>query len=91
MKKPVKEAIALEYGQRAAPIVTLKADAELAERVISEARRQGVLVTEDPELLTALSRVGLNEEIPAELYHAVAVVLSWVYWLKGLSPEDTER
>lgn len=87
MKKPVKEAVALEYGQHQAPTVLLKADAELAERVIAEARRQGILVTEDAELLSALSSVGLNEEIPPELYHAVAVLLSWVYWLRGMTPE----
>ena len=28
------------------------------------------------------------QEIPQELYTAVAVVLSWVYWLKGMSPGD---
>jgi flagellar biosynthesis protein len=88
MKKPVKEAIALEYGQHQVPSVVLKADAELAERVITEARRQGIMVTEDAELLSALANVGLHEEIPPELYHAVAVLLSWVYWLKGLTPED---
>jgi flagellar biosynthesis protein FlhB len=30
----------------------------------------------------------VDEEIPQELYTAVAVVLSWVYWLKGMRPGD---
>jgi len=32
--------------------------------------------------------VGLSEEIPEELFHAVAVMLSWAYWMKGLKPNS---
>jgi len=32
--------------------------------------------------------LNVDEEIPQELYTVVAVVLSWVYWLKGLRPGD---
>jgi flagellar biosynthesis protein len=39
-------------------------------------------------LLALLSRLEVDQEIPQELYTAVAVVLSWVYWLKGMSPGD---
>jgi len=35
-----------------------------------------------------LSRVELEQEIPPELYTAVAVILSWVYWLRGMQPGD---
>jgi flagellar biosynthesis protein len=35
-----------------------------------------------------LSQLEVGEEIPEELFVSVAVVLSWVYWLKGLTPED---
>jgi hypothetical protein len=30
----------------------------------------------------------VDQEIPQELYTAVAVVLSWVYWLRGMRPGD---
>ena len=83
-----KQAIALEYGMNTVPVVTAKADAHLAEQLIEEARRQGVYVTEDPQLLALLSRLDVDQEIPQELYTAVAVVLSWVYWLKGMRPGD---
>lgn len=83
-----KQAIALEYGPHAVPVVTAKGDDALAVRIIDEARRQGVYVTEDPQLLALLARVNLDEEIPYELYTAVAVILSWVYWLKGMRPGD---
>jgi flagellar biosynthesis protein len=48
-------------------------------------------VAEDPQLLALLSRLEVGEDIPPELYTAVAVILSWVYWLKGMKPGDEKR
>jgi len=48
-------------------------------------------VSEDPALLSLLSRVDIDEAIPPEAYTAVAVVLSWVYWLRGMEPGDEKR
>jgi flagellar biosynthesis protein len=39
-------------------------------------------------LLALLSRLNVDDEIPTELYTTVAVILSWVYWLKGMRPGD---
>jgi flagellar biosynthesis protein len=83
-----RQAIALEYGNYAAPVVTAKAEDELALEMIAEARLNGVYITEDPALLALLSRLQVDQEVPPELYTAVAVILSWVYWLKGMRPGD---
>ena len=91
MKHGVKEAIALEYGHRATPVVSAKGSDELAERILQEAREHGVYVAEDPQLLALLSRLEVDQEIPPELYTAVAVILSWVYWLKGMRPGDEKK
>lgn len=91
MKPQIKEAIALEYGHRKAPVISAKGQDELAQRIIEEARLHGVYVAEDPQLVALLSRVDLDSEIPTELYTAVAVILSWVYWLKGMRPGDEKR
>ncbi len=91
MKQPIKEAIALEYGKNTTPVVTAKGDAELAQKIIEEAQRHGVYVAEDPQLLALLSRIDLDKEIPPELFTAVAVILSWVYWLKGMRPGDEKQ
>ena len=88
MKRISKEAIALEYGQQDAPTVLAKGSEDLAFEIIAEARTQGIFIAEDPQLVAALSQVGLSEEIPEELYQAVAVMLSWAYWMKGLNPTD---
>jgi flagellar biosynthesis protein len=81
-------AVALEYGERRAPVVSARGDGELAERIIAEARRQGIFIAEDPQLVALLSRLETDEPIPPGMYVAVAVILSWVYWLKGMRPGD---
>lgn len=83
-----RQAIALEYGSHATPMVTAKAEDELALEMIAQARAHGVYVTEDPKLLALLSRLDVDQEVPPELFTAVAVILSWVYWLKGMRPGD---
>jgi flagellar biosynthesis protein len=85
---PVRQAIALEYGAHAVPMVTAKGDGAVADMIVEEARKQGVYVSQDPQLLALLSRLNVDDEIPTELYTTVAVILSWVYWLKGMRPGD---
>ncbi|MFM7571491.1 MAG: EscU/YscU/HrcU family type III secretion system export apparatus switch protein [Betaproteobacteria bacterium] len=82
-----KQAIALEYGRRDAPIVVAKGSDEIAEKILEEARRHGIFVAEDPQLLATLSRLELDEQIPVECYAAVAVVLAWAFRLRGIGPE----
>jgi len=85
------EAIALEYGRHTTPRVTAKGQNEMARRILEEAQKQGVYVAEDPQLLALLSRLDVGEEIPQDMYTAVAVILSWVYWLKGMQPGDEKK
>jgi len=54
----------------------------------AEAKKQGVYVAEDPRLLAMLSRLDVGQEIPEDMFTAVAVILAWVYWLKGMQPGD---
>ena len=83
-----QKAVAFEDGQQESPSVIATCDYELALEIIAEAKKHGIFIAEDPQLVAALSQVGLSEEIPEELYQAVAVMLAWAYWLKGLSPSD---
>ena len=82
------QAVALEYGLNKAPLLTAKGDDELARRIVAEAKKQGVYVAEDPRLLAMLSRLDVGQEIPEDMFTAVAVILAWVYWLKGMQPGD---
>ena len=87
-KQPYNQAVALEYGRNKTPMVTAKGDDALARRIVAEAKRQGVYVAEDPRLLAMLSRLDVGQEIPEDMFTAVAVILAWVYWLKGMQPGD---
>ncbi len=49
-----------------------------------------MFVTKDPVLAAALAHLRLDEEIPDELFTAVAIVLAWAYWLQGLEPPRGE-
>ena len=86
-----KEAVALEYGNNVTPVVTAKGEAEIAEIIIQEAKKQGIYIAEDPKLLSALAQLDIDDEIPEELFTAVAVILSWAYWLKEMEPGDEKR
>ena len=91
MNKAEKEAVALEYGKNIAPIITAKGEAELAEVIIQEAKKQGIYIAEDPKLLSALVQLDIDQEIPEELFTTVAVILSWAYWLKDMEPGDEKK
>lgn len=79
-KPGVKRAIALRYdgGAGAVPRVTAKGEGELADTIIKVAREAGVPIEDNPLLAVALSQVELDEDIPPELYTAVAEVISFV-------------
>jgi len=83
-----QQAVALEYGKNKTPVISAKGEGELALRIIAEAKRQGVYVSEDGRLLAMLSRLDVGQEIPEDMFTAVAVILAWVYWLKGMQPGD---
>lgn len=79
-KKPAAPplAVALRYDHAGAPRVTAKGEGHRAERIVAVAREHGVAVEEDVLLAQALAQVELDEEIPEELYRAVAVVIGFV-------------
>lgn len=91
MKNSSKTAVALEYGKNEVPVISAKGEEQIAEMILEEAKRQGVYIAEDPRLLAALSHLDIENEIPKELYTAVAVILSWAYWLRGMEPGDEKK
>jgi len=79
-----KKAVALRYDPEKdnAPVVLAKGYGELAERIIKIARERNIPVVEDKDLISALIRVEVFEEIPPELYRAVAKVLVFIKTLR---------
>jgi len=76
--RPPKTAVALQYDGAAAPRLTAKGQGALADKIIEVAEQNGVMVEENATLAVALSTIELEQEIPAELYQAVAEVIAFV-------------
>ncbi|WP_410514988.1 EscU/YscU/HrcU family type III secretion system export apparatus switch protein [Paenibacillus sp. BR2-3] len=77
----LKKAVALKYtpGQSEAPVVVAKGQGAVADAILQKAKENGVAVQEDAALVEVLSKLDLDQQIPAELYQLVAEVLSYVY------------
>lgn len=92
LTNPTHLALALRYdpGAMAAPRVVAKGAGPVARRIVELARRHNVLVVERPPLARALyPLVQLNQEVPAELYLAIAELLAYVYRLRpALAPRS---
>lgn len=83
---PTHFAVALKYEQNKgkAPVVVAKGEDFLAARIKETAKEHNVEIVENKPLARMLYyNVELNEEIPPELYQAVAEVLAFVYNLKN--------
>ncbi|WP_353683819.1 EscU/YscU/HrcU family type III secretion system export apparatus switch protein [Thermodesulfovibrio sp. 3907-1M] len=85
MKEENRKAVALKYEKErdSAPRVVAKGRGWIAEKIIELARYHGVPLKEDETLVEVLSKLDLYEEIPVELYKAVAEILVFVYQIKG--------
>jgi len=81
-------AVALEYGSNPVPLIVATGRERMAQEIVAEARRQGVPVMRDAVLAARLSELPLDTVIPPDAYRAVAVVLSWVYWMEGRGPTE---
>ena len=71
-------AVALHYDRTGAPRVVAKGKGAIGAKIIEIAREHDVPIEENEILAGALSNVELGDEIPAELYKAVAEVLVFV-------------
>jgi flagellar biosynthesis protein len=71
-------AVALHYDRTGAPRVVAKGRGSIGARIVKIARAHDIPIEENEVLAGALSNVELGDEIPAELYKAVAEVLIFV-------------
>lgn len=77
-----ERAVALHYDQQGAPTVLATGEGEIARLIKERAEAAGVPLVEDPKLSYLLSKIPLGDEIPPELYRAVAEVLVFVLRLE---------
>jgi flagellar biosynthesis protein len=72
--------VALQYqlGTDAAPRLTAKGTGDVAEKIVGIAHAAGVHVEHNDPLAQSLSQLELDQQIPKELYRAVAEVISFI-------------
>lgn len=77
-EETTKLAVALRYAAPDAPTVVATGRGALAEAILARARETGVPIEENPLLAGALAALELDEQIPEDLYRAVAAVIAMV-------------
>lgn len=75
-----KVAVALQYepGKDQVPRLTAKGQGEVAAKIVELAEAAGVHVERNEPLAKALSQIDFGQQIPKELYRAVAEVVGFV-------------
>jgi len=84
-------AVALNYDGHNAPRISAKGKNELARQILEKAEAADIPLKYDPELAAILSQIPLNEEIPDNLYRAVAEVIAFAYFIAGKTPEGWQN
>ena len=84
-KSRPKKAVALRYRPEkdSAPRVAAKGAGVVAEKIIEIAKKHGIPIKDDPDLIEVLSKLDIESEIPPSVYIAVAELLAFVYSING--------
>jgi flagellar biosynthetic protein FlhB len=90
---PTHLAIAIEYNpdKMSAPKVLAKGAFEIAQRIVKIAKENNIPIVQNIPLARAIFKtVDVEQQIPADLYIAVAEVLAYIYRLKGNKPRPAQ-
>jgi flagellar biosynthesis protein len=76
-----KQAVALRYvaGKDTAPKMVAKGQGRMAEQILALARKNYVPIRHDPHLVEVLGSLKVDQEIPPQLYRAIAAILAFLH------------
>ena len=76
-----QKAVAVRYDveKDRAPRVTAKGRSLVADRILAEAKKNGIPVYQNKSLVNMRMALEIDREIPPELYRTIAEVLAHVY------------
>lgn len=88
---PIHLAIAVQYDRTymGSPQITVKGQRLVAEQILNVAKEHDVPIIENVPLAHALFKLDIGDEIPEELFEAMAEILSFVYRLRKKKEEET--
>lgn len=75
----LKKAVALYFDGTHTPTIVAKGVDDLAEEILDLARDSEVPICDNAVLADFLSKLEIGDQIPNELYQAVACVLAFAY------------
>jgi flagellar biosynthesis protein len=78
-RRPRAAALGYDRQRDRAPKLLARGEGPIAERILEIARREGIPIHENAALVDVLSRLGVDREIPPELYRVVAEIISFVF------------
>ena len=81
--KKNKKGAALKYDPKknGAPVVVAKGRGVLAEKILEIAKKENIPVSQNNELADILDGLDIYQEIPPELYRAIANIFAFLYKL----------
>jgi flagellar biosynthetic protein FlhB len=84
VRNPEHIAVALKYDKEkkaGAPQVVAKGERLWADQIIEAAKKYGIPIVRNVPLAQALNKLDVGDDIPEELYEAVAEILNFVFQL----------
>ena len=91
MSDPKQKAVGLRYdaGAEDAPRVVAKGRGDTAQRIVELAKEHGIPVERDADLVELLSVSEVGDEIPTEVYGAVARLITFLWEMnQGVKGEE---
>lgn len=74
-----KKAIAIKYAEGLdAPIITAKGDGKIAEKILTEAQKNSILIEEDATLIDMLGFSDVGSVIPQNAWKSLALIFSYI-------------
>ncbi|PLY11220.1 MAG: type III secretion system protein [Arcobacter sp.] len=88
--KKILKAAALKYkmNEDNAPTMVAKGSGELASNIIKIAKENNIPIKKDEDLVELLTKLDINQQIPNNMYKAVAQVFAFIYDLSKNNPKQ---
>lgn len=79
----ILKAAALKYDQEKnqAPTLVAKGKGELAKNIVKLAKENNIPIRKDEDLVELLTKLEIDQEIPPDMYKAIAEIFAFIYGL----------
>lgn len=75
----MKKAVALKYPQGVeAPVIVAKGEGKIAEKILTEAEKNSILIKEDETLIQMLDNSETGSMVPECAWKALSVIFSYI-------------